>query len=128
MYRPVVSAPIIHFEEDYSIDDFAIHAVHGHFEPASVNFTIHLPTPTRFQNRFFQFVYPIPFLIIETEELVQFGADCGGYILSVSSLIGYRHETAAAKFSRQVAADYYNIKSESIYSFCQLSPNSSLSL
>ena len=111
---PLYYAPTIDSEEDYSIDDFAIHAVHGHFESTSVNFTIHLPSPNRFQNRFFQLVYPIPFLIIETEELVQFGADSGGYVLSVSSLLGYRHEAAAAKFSRQVAADYYNIKPNSI--------------
>ena len=111
---PLYDAPTIDFEEDYSIDDFAIHAVHGHFESTAINFSIHLPTADQFENRFFQLVYPIPFLIIETEELVQFGADSGGYIVSVSSLIGYRHEAAAAKFSRQVAADYYNIIPETI--------------
>jgi hypothetical protein len=113
---PLYSEPIIDFEDDYSIDDFDIHAVHGHFQSESnaINFTIHLPTLDRFENRFFQLVYPIPLLIIETDELVRFGADSGGYIVSVSSLIGYRHEAAAAKFSRQVAADYYNINPESI--------------
>ena len=113
---PLYSEPIIDSEDDYSIDDFGIHAVHCHFasDSTAINFTIHLPTPDRFENRFFQLVYPIPVLIIETEELVQFGADSGGYILSVSSLIGYRHEAAAAKFSRQVAAAYYKIDPESI--------------
>jgi len=111
---PLYNVPTIDYEEDYSIDDFAIHVVHGHFESTAINFTIHLPTFDRFENRFFQLVYPINFLIIEIDELVRFGADSGGYIVSVSSRIGYRHEAAAAKFSRRVAANFYKIKPETI--------------
>lgn len=111
---PKYNAPVVDTRENYTIADFDVMAVHGRFENTTTNFTIYFPTSERFENRFFQLVYPIPTVIIPINELVPFAAESGGYLVSVQGMIGYRHEAAAAKFARTLAADYYGTAPEAI--------------
>ena len=111
---PMYSAPVMDTRGNYTIAGFDIMAVQGHFEDTTTNFTIYFPINDKFENRFFQLVYPIPLVIIPIDELVPFAAESGGYVVSVQGLIGYRHEAATAKFARALAADYYGTTPEAI--------------
>ncbi|WP_426738218.1 hypothetical protein [Plantibacter sp. 2H11-2] len=94
------------------------HHVSGHFEGTNIQFNIHLHSlenKVQWQGRFFQSVYPIAFTADENTARVSdrnlgFALSSGGYAVAAGNgqvSVGYRHAAAAAKFARQVAAEYY---------------------
>lgn len=80
--------------------------VSGHFNGTESLFNIYLPANGVWEGRFFQFVYPTH-TENATDETIAFGADSGGYTIQINGGTGYRADAAAAKFSREVAAEYY---------------------
>lgn len=100
--------------------------VNGHFAGTGVRFSIYLPPPERFQGRFFQVTHQLLTSENAAPDNVAFALASGGYfvqsipgpkeaIRSVAdamsgrdaTLGGYRVNAAAAKYSRQVAAEMY---------------------
>lgn len=55
--------------------------------------------------------------IIADDNTIAFGVESGGYTVQASGSTGYRADAAVAKFSRQVAQDYYNVSSDQIYGY-----------
>ncbi|XAS72888.1 hypothetical protein VUN82_03230 [Micrococcaceae bacterium Sec5.1] len=108
---PTYSTPVI--DKRTSSDGLLL--VEGHFEGPGTTFKIFLPPKRQWEGRFFQFTYPINGQ--EPADNVQFGAAHGGYTVQTDGALGYRHSAAAAKFARTVAAEYYGVKSESIYGY-----------
>ncbi|KAH7361681.1 hypothetical protein B0T11DRAFT_317586 [Plectosphaerella cucumerina] len=49
--------------------------------------------------------------------VISFGVDSGAYTVQVSGTLGYRADAAAAKFSRKVAREYYDMPSGQIYGY-----------
>lgn len=97
--------PVIHGETDES-SPIPHRKVSGYFNGTESLFNIYLPTDGSWQGRFFQFVYPTH-TENATDETIAFGADSGGYTVQINGGIGYRADAAAAKFSKEVAAEFY---------------------
>ncbi|KQQ09677.1 PKD domain-containing protein [Rathayibacter sp. Leaf296] len=102
---PTYSTPVIDAEEDIDVP-VPVHRVSGHFEGTTTKFTIYLPPAEQWEGRFFQWAYPIQTEVAKDRTIV-FGVESGGYTVQTTGTAGYRHDAAAAKFAREVAADYY---------------------
>jgi hypothetical protein len=112
---PLYAHPVIDSEQDLATP-VTHHRVSGHFEGTAVKFTIDLPSAAQWQGRFFQYTYPLS----DENALnraIAFGAASGGYTVQASGTGGYRHDAAAAKFAKTVAADYYESGSRRIYGY-----------
>lgn len=122
---PELSRPVIDLEEERT-SPVPHHYVNGHFEGTATRFAFYFPPrdSKTYRGRFFQFTHPA----IKTEEAAQenirFAVDNGAYLVQTNmggsdretfikaivvdgadpSIIGYRANAAAAKFSRVVAA------------------------
>ncbi|WWD01009.1 hypothetical protein V866_007947 [Kwoniella sp. B9012] len=94
-------------------DSIPHHLVSGYFVNTTTRFNVYLPPKESWQGRFYQHMYPSQ-TQNATDDYLGFGAEAGGYTVQVSGQIGYRHEAAAAKYSRQIAAEYYGVDAESI--------------
>lgn len=114
---PLYDDPIIDSDEDRIIDGFEIREIKFHYNQTGVKFTISFPSADVFENRFFQNVYPIPLEVIPDDDVVAAHADSGAYTIKSGGALGYRHEAAAAKWSRTLAAEYYGIDAASIYGY-----------
>jgi hypothetical protein len=110
---PLYANPIIDNRTDIQIDGFHVHHIRGQFLNTTIRFSVYLPRHDVFQRRFFQFVYPIA-SDLARESLVGFAAESGGYAVQVTGALGYRHEAAAAKLSRELAAEYYAVQETQI--------------
>lgn len=102
-YVPVIDS------ETEETSPIAHRKVSGHFNGTESLFNIYLPTNESWQGRFFQVVYPTH-TENATDETIAFGADSGGYTVQINGGTGYRADAAAAKFSREVAAEFYQDK------------------
>ncbi|MGZ5392862.1 MAG: hypothetical protein ACXWD3_13745, partial [Mycobacterium sp.] len=102
---PAYNTPVVDNETDVT-SPVAHRKVSGHFEGTAFRFNIYLPAKIRFENRFFQLVYPT---IDENigDRNIEFAAASGAYTLQTNGGSGYRVDAAAALFSRAVAAKYY---------------------
>ena len=113
---PTYGKPIITSESDFDTP-VPHHRVSGIFDNTTITFNIYLPSGIAFENRFFQYIYPLATGEALDAE-IQFAADQKGYQVAVNGALGYRQDAAAAKFSRQVAAKYYNLgNSSAIYGY-----------
>ncbi|KUO18133.1 Tat pathway signal sequence domain protein [Streptomyces dysideae] len=112
---PLYAHPVIDKQQDLT-SPVAHRRVSGHFEGTGVKFTFYLPPAAQWKGRYFQYTYP---LSDESalDRTIAFGAASGGYTVQVSGTVGYRHAAAAAKFSEQVAADYYRSGSRRIHGY-----------
>lgn len=97
--------PVIDDETDEA-SPLAHRKVSGHFNGTDSRFNIYLPNERIWEGRFFQLVYPTQ-TENATDEAIAFGADSGGYTVQINGGIGYRADAAAAKFSRKIAAEFY---------------------
>ncbi|KAL3429255.1 hypothetical protein BDV09DRAFT_203123 [Aspergillus tetrazonus] len=75
-----------------------------------------LPRPHRKATGFFQLVYPLQNSTAE-DDTVAFGFDSGAYTIQTSAGVGYRGDAAAAKFSKEIAREYYGDTVEQIYGY-----------
>lgn len=114
---PTYASPVVDSETDETAP-VPHHRVSGHFEGTNIQFNIYLHAAAdtgQWQGRFFQSTYPIAFTPSEdtsraTDRQLEFSLASGGYAVQAGNAavsVGYRHDAAAAKFARQVAADYY---------------------
>ncbi|PHP53523.1 PKD domain-containing protein [Actinomyces ruminis] len=106
---------VIESEADVS-SPTTLHVVRGYFEGTNSRFAVYLPPAERWQGRFFQYTYPL------TDEnaadaTILFGVDSGAYTVQASGPTGYRHAAAAARLSRQIAADYYGDQERYVYGY-----------
>jgi hypothetical protein len=113
---PIFHSPVIDSETDVGEGSLAHRLFRGHFVDTQVHFNFYLPAPARFRNRFFQLVYPLQTADARDFQLA-FSFEQGGYRVQVSGKVGYRHEAAAAKFSREVASKYYGVPPDEIYGY-----------
>ncbi len=126
-HDPRFDRPIIDVDEQR--DDPVPHRyVNGHFEGTDARFSFYFPLGAdNYQGRFFQFTHQL--LISENagEPHIRFALDSGAYLVQTNqggaeairtteggvvqgldpTVVGYRVNAAAAKFSRQVAADKF---------------------
>jgi hypothetical protein len=90
--------------------------VSGHFENTTVTVNYYFPPKIQWKRRFFHFVYPV-----QTADAVEgdlaFSLSSGAYWVQITGGVGYRADAAAAKFSRHVAARYYNDSASRIYGY-----------
>ncbi|MFF0700021.1 PKD domain-containing protein [Streptomyces tendae] len=93
-----------------------LHKVEGHFEGTSTRFTVHLPPADHWDGRFYQYAYPTQSENPLSADIA-FGAAHGGYTVQATGALGYRHEAATAKFSREIAAAYYGVEAQDIYGY-----------
>ncbi|MCJ1701818.1 hypothetical protein MT356_19085 [Rathayibacter festucae] len=112
---PLYSTPVIDSTTDEQTP-VPIRKVTGHFDGTQTRFTIYLPPVDQWEGRFFQRVYPIQDENAE-DRVVAFGAASGGYTVQTTGTVGYRHDAAAAKFARTVAAEYYGEPDRTIYGY-----------
>ncbi|WP_022867279.1 hypothetical protein [Schaalia vaccimaxillae] len=87
----------------------------GHFEGTSNRFTFVFPAQG-WQGRFFQYTHPVTGEVL-TDDAIAFGAEAGAYTVQATGQAGYRHLAAAAKLSRDLAADYYDVEAASIHGY-----------
>lgn len=111
---PLYSQPVIDSQDDL-ITPVPHHKVSGHFEGTDKKFNFYFPQENLWKGRFFQILYPL-YDENATDERIIFGVDSGAYTVQTNSDSGYRVDAAAAKFSKEVAADYYG-SSERIYGY-----------
>ena len=111
---PGYNTPVIDRENDVTTP-VAYHQVSGHFEGTDIQFNIYLPPASQWKGRFFQFTYPTAFTpaentAIASDRAIGFAFSSGGYAVQAGNAgnsLGYRHDAAAAKFAKTVAAAYY---------------------
>lgn len=114
---PTYANPIIDSETDETTP-VPYHRVSGHFDGTNIQFNIYLHAAAdkaQWQGRFFQSTYPIAFTPSEdtsqaSDRQIGFSLASGGYAVQAGNAavsVGFRHDAAAAKFARQVAAEYY---------------------
>ncbi|KAH7346986.1 hypothetical protein BKA66DRAFT_516974 [Pyrenochaeta sp. MPI-SDFR-AT-0127] len=106
-YTPIIDS------QNYEPKPLPHYKIGGHFENTSIRFNFYFPpknlsSGTKGDGRFFQFAYPTQDETA-TEDTIGFGLDSGAYIIQVTGTQGYRAEAASAKFSRKVAAQYYDL-------------------
>ena len=100
--------------------------VNGHFAGTDARFSFYFPL-TGYEGRFFQFTHQLNTSENGTEVNIRFALDNGGYLVQTNmggveaartveatlfeglrpDVVGYRVNAAAAKYSRQVAADIF---------------------
>ncbi|KAL4747010.1 hypothetical protein BDW72DRAFT_197168 [Aspergillus terricola var. indicus] len=112
---PLYAVPIITSETD-EILPVPHHKVSGYFNDTSVDFNIYLPAQAAWEGRFFQLVYPLQNSTAE-DSAIAFGIDSGAYTVRVAGTLGYRADAAAAKFSKDVAREFYNDSARQIYGY-----------
>jgi hypothetical protein len=124
---PLYNRPVIDSQTDLTTP-VPHHKVSGHFEGTTKRFNFYFPPKSQWQGRFFQSVYPLQdeYAIDdptapsgpprETAGSIAFGADSGAYTVQTNGGGGYRVDAAAAKFSKTVAASYYE-SSRRIYGY-----------
>lgn len=93
-------------DETDEVSPIAHRKVAGRFNGTESRFNIYLPNERGWEGRFFQLVYPSQ-TENATEDAITFGAESGGYTIQINGSIDYRVDAAAAKVSREVAADFY---------------------
>lgn len=109
---PVFDKPMILEERDIDLP-IPHRRVLGKFDNTSITFSVYLPAQVEFANRFFQYIYPLS-TGNATDESILFSADQGSYTVSCSGSLGYRQDAATAKFSRQIARQFYGLDNSSI--------------
>ena len=122
---PQYSQPVIDTETDVTAP-VRHHKVSGHFEGTTAKFTFYFPVKSQWKGRFFQSVYPLQGEIARddpagdpknyTAGSIAFGAASGAYTVQTNGTSGYRVDAAAAKFSKTVAARYYQTERQ-IYGY-----------
>ncbi|WP_462402412.1 Tat pathway signal sequence domain protein [Pseudomonas sp. Marseille-QA0332] len=90
--------------------------VSGHFAGTEVTFNFYLPPKPLWAGRFFHHVYPFTDGLGTQQELT-FAYESGAYLVKTGGSSGYRADAAAAKFSRQVARDYYAGSRPKVYGY-----------
>jgi hypothetical protein len=108
---PVLNKPMVLEEQDIDLP-IPHRRVLGKFDNTSITCSIYLPAQVEFANRFFQYIYPLS-TGNATDDSILFGADQGGYTVSCSGSLGYRQDAATAKFSRQIARQFYGLDTSS---------------
>lgn len=114
---PLYTQPVIDSETDETAP-VPHHRVSGHFEGTNIQFNIYLHPAAdkdKWAGRFFQYTYPTTFTpgtntSWASDRAIEFGLASGGYTVQAGNdflSLGYRHDAAAAKFAKQVAADWY---------------------
>lgn len=111
---PIYNRPVIDSRADLK-EPVRHHKVSGHFENTDKRFNFYFPLKSQWEGRFFQHVYP-QYDENATDETVSFGADSGAYTIQTNGGGGYRVDAAAAKFSKTIAASYYE-SSDRIYGY-----------
>lgn len=112
---PVFSKPVIDSVQNIS-HPMVLHKVSGHFDGTPVTFNFYYPPKSQWRGRFFHNTYP--FTDGEaTDHTLKFGSESGAYTVRTGQSSGYRADAAAAKFSRQVAREYYGLGDEHIYGY-----------
>ena len=104
---PLYDKPVIDSEKDVTSPS-PHHQVSGHFAGTDKRFNFYFPPKQDWEGRFYDKLYPL-----DSEEAnsdtIAFGAEGGAYTVQTNAGgAGYRVDAAAAKFSRTVAADYYD--------------------
>jgi hypothetical protein len=112
---PIYGNPVIDDSTTYTNLSVPHHVVFGHFEGTPTRFRIYFPPPETWKGRFFHYVYPIQTEVAD-DWRVNFNAESGAYTVQILGTNGYRADAAAAKFSKTVAAEYYNT-SRQIYGY-----------
>ncbi|KAF6795378.1 pkd domain containing protein, partial [Colletotrichum musicola] len=90
--------------------------VSGHFVATMVRFNFYLPPKQAWGGRFFQFAFPVQ-TENATDETVGFALDSQAYAVQVNGVRGFHAEAAAARFSRRIAARYYDAGSRRIHGY-----------
>ncbi|KAF5004379.1 hypothetical protein FDECE_9126 [Fusarium decemcellulare] len=98
--------PIIVSESDEDAP-MVHHRVSGYFKNASIEFNFYFPPKSTWEGRFYQRLYPTQ-EAVASNDTVAFGINSGAYTIQTTGSSGYRASAAAAKFSKSVAARYYN--------------------
>lgn len=103
--------------------------VHGGFRNTDLRFSFYMPEAARYQQRFFQYVTPVPdsenLAQVAGDERIGFAISSGGYFVETNgggssatagpgmqadpSIGAFRANAAAAMFSRRVAAEMYGV-------------------
>jgi hypothetical protein len=86
------------------------HVVSGHFEGRDGRFAFYFPRRSDWEGRFFQCVYPLQDEHAP-DERIAFAAASGAYAVQATGELGFQVAAAAARFSRTVAARYYDAQS-----------------
>ncbi|KAH7385042.1 hypothetical protein BKA64DRAFT_628841 [Cadophora sp. MPI-SDFR-AT-0126] len=107
---PLYSSPVIVSETDQTSPS-AHRLVSGYFNGTGLQFNIYLPPKAQFGNRFFQWVYPIQNADANSvvPDTVAFCFNSKAYAVQVTGTSGFRGDAAGAKFSKLIAAKYYNL-------------------
>ncbi|KAH8896056.1 hypothetical protein GQ53DRAFT_779340 [Thozetella sp. PMI_491] len=92
------------------------HKVSGYFNNTNLQFNIYFPPKETWQGRFFQSVYPTQDANADGQT-IGFGSDSGAYTVQITGSSGYRADAAAAKFSKTIAAKYYQYSELPIYGY-----------
>jgi hypothetical protein len=118
----LAQAPYVDVDEEREATDPATGAtvryryVHGGFTGTEARFSLYFPATDDYEGRFFQSTYPTVAQEDAEDRTVAFAISHGAYVVSTNNaggvaaapvLGGYRVNAAAAKFSRQVAAELY---------------------
>ncbi|MFD0695928.1 PKD domain-containing protein [Paenibacillus sp. GCM10027628] len=111
---PLYNRPIIDSQIDLTTP-VPHHKVSGHFEGTDKRFNFYFPPKSQWEGRFYNLVYPLQDENA-TDETISFGADSGAYTVQTNGAGGYRVDAAAAKYSKTVAASYYD-SSKRIYGY-----------
>lgn len=111
---PLYNQPVVDSQEDLTAP-IPHRKVSGHFEGTDKRFSFYFPPKSLWEGRFFQVLYPT-YDENATDTAISFGADSGAYTVQTNGGGGYRVDAAAAKFSRTVAAEYYDSR-EQIYGY-----------
>ncbi|CAH0045676.1 unnamed protein product [Clonostachys solani] len=109
-------ASIIIDNETDADDPVPHHRVSGHFNGTDTDFNLYFPPPHQWKGRFFQLVYPSQNSTADDNE-IEFGVESGGVTVHGAGTTGYRADAALAKFTRQLAREYYKISSEKIHGY-----------
>lgn len=112
---PTYDTPIL--DEELDLTTPVPHRrVSGHFNSTNIDFNIYLPPKDVWEGRFFQHVYPTQQAAADNRT-VAWGAASGGYTIQATGIQGYRAEAALAKFSREVAREYYEDPARDIFGY-----------
>src|SRR5262245_32226061 len=91
------------------------HVVSGHFEGSDGRFAFYFPSRNHWEGRFFQCVYPLQDEHAP-DERIAFAAASGAYVVQATGELGFQVAADAARYSRTVAAHYYDTEAR-IYGY-----------
>lgn len=103
---PLYNKPVIDARVEMSVPTLH-YKISGHFEGTDKRFTFYFPPKLKWKHKFFHLVYPL-FDEIASDDLIEFACEHGAYAIQTNGGGGYRVDAAAAKYSKVVAANYYN--------------------